>query len=125
MAKNVLTPAQDLLVREFYLNIALHIEAWLPSTPVAGRMLRRTLLDLLNYDQIGSGAYITKGTSVSIKYGTRDYSAYPNEWDDDVRRAEEALLNEEDNNTDTSEAGASESSQDTEIRETVLSEDVS
>lgn len=132
MANNDLTPEQDLLVRRFYKEIAIHLEQMLPSTPVSGRTTRRTCLDLLNYDIIGSGAYITKGTQVSIEYGSKDYSAYPDEWDADLRRALEATgqtteapVHETGNDTDTSQTRPSESTKSTEVRKTLLRKDLS
>jgi len=128
MAKNVLTPRQDLLTREFYVEVAERVEHMLPDSPAYGRQLRAILLLLLNYDRIKSGAFIEKGQSVQIEFGSNDYSAYPDEWAADYDAAVAAIAigegNEEDYGTDTSEASASEQAEDSALREAVLSEDV-
>ncbi len=128
MAKNVLTPEQDLLTRQFYVEIAQVTEALLPNTPAFGRQLRSILLLLLNYDLLPNGVFVTKGTTVTKKLGSEDYSAYPDEWVTDLGRAladVEINKHEANNNTDTSEASTSEPSKNTEVRETVLPKDVS
>lgn len=120
MATNGLTPEQDLLVREFYVNIATKAEGLLPNAPAYGRQLRAICLLLLNYDQLRSGAFITKGQTISVAFGSTDYSAYKDEWQDDydraVRAIAEGVVDETNNDQDTSEAGASEPSKDTEVR---------
>lgn len=128
MATNDLTPEQDLLVRRFYKEIAIRLEQMLPSTPVSGRTTRRTCLDLLNYDIIGSGAYIKKGSQITIEYGSQDYSKYPDEWPADEARALKAIEeagNETSDDPNTSEASPSESTESTEVRKTLLREDLS
>ena len=128
MAKNVLTPEQDLLTRQFYVEVAQKAEALLPNTPAFGRQLRAILLLLLNYDLLPSGAFVTKGTKVKKAFGSTDYSAYKDEWATDLGVAladVEINKNEANNNTDPSEASTRESSEDTKVRETVLPEDVS
>ncbi len=128
MAKNVLTPEQDILTRQFYVEVAQKAEALLPNTPAFGRQLRAILLLLLNYDQLPSGAFVTKGTTITKAFGSVDYSSYTDEWVTDLGEAladVEMRKHEANKSTDTSEASASEPCEDTEVRETVLPEDVS
>ena len=129
MAKNALTPQQDLLTREFYVNVAEKAEDFLPNAPAYSRQLRAICLLLLNYDRLPGGAFIEKGQMLKIDFGSNDFSDYPCEWADDVATALEAIGevtgNEITNDTDTSEASTSESSEDSEVREAVLPQDVS
>lgn len=125
MANNTLTARQDLLTREFFVTVAEQTEDLLPNSPASGRSLRGILLQLLNYDQLPNGAFVAKGTEITYKFGHADYSSYENEWESDYQRAIEELDNEGGNNTNTTETSTGESSTDTEVRQTILSEDVS
>ena len=69
MAKNNLTPEQDLLTRRFYVEVAEKAEALLPDAPVNARNLRATLLMLLNYIQLPSGAFVEAGTDINRAFG--------------------------------------------------------
>ena len=119
MANNTLTPDQDVQTREFFINVAEQTEALLPNSPASGRTLRGILLQLLNYDQLPSGAFITAGTPVTRSLGDNTYSEYPCEWEEDYQRAIEELDNEGGpvyNDTDTSETSTSIETEDTEVR---------
>lgn len=128
MAKNNLTPLQDLLVREFYVDVAVEAEKLLPGAPAFARQLRSICLLLLNYDQIGSGVFVTKGTEIKVPYGSSDFTAYPDEWAVDFDTALTAISigegNETSDDTDKGEASTSEPSEDSTVREAVLPKDV-
>jgi hypothetical protein len=147
MATNKLTPEQDILTRRFYLEVA-QTEGLFPDAPIQQKRLCALLMDMLNYQRLGNGNFVTKGTPISVPFGNSMPSgldAYPDEWVEDYQRAVDALTAEgerdalevtteaiesaEDeglavNDNDTSEASTSESSESTEVREAVLSEDV-
>jgi len=118
MAKNRMTPEQDLLTRQFFAEVSQDPSLF-PDTPVTQRDLIRTLLYLLNY-QVIDGKFVEKSKSVKRPYmGTAQVDC---EWDADVRRAEEAL--NEGNSGSQDEADSGEPSTDTEVREAVLRQDV-
>lgn len=128
MKNNNLTPSQDLLVREFWEQIAVKAEALMPSTPAYARQSRAICLLLLNYDLLPGGRYVKKGTKINIRFGSNDYSAYKCQWEADRQEAyDELKANQiiDDLVNDTPETSASESTEDTEVRETILPEDVS
>ncbi len=136
MAKNNLTAEQDLLVREFFVEVAEKFESLQPDAGSYGRQLRAICLLLLNYDQLPNGAFITKGTVVSRTFGSDDYSAYPDEWqvDYDAAVAKLATLEgrleaeeEQEDETeaeDTGETSTSEPSENPPVWKTLLSKDV-
>jgi len=123
MAKNEMKPYQDLLTRRFFKEVALDAEALMPGAPASARQLRALCLFLLNYDQLPNGAFVEKGTNVSYPFGNADYNKYKDEWEDDLAATKEKL-NETDNDKDTVEASTSESTEGTEVRTSVLPEDV-
>ena len=116
MANNTLTAEQDVLTRQFFVRVAERTEALLPNSPASGRALRGILLQLLNYDQLPSGAFVTAGTAITRSLGDNTYSSYPNEWEDDYQRALEELDNEGGQNSDSGEASSSVEAEDTEVR---------
>ena len=113
MAKNNLTPEQDLLTREFYEQVALLAEDFMPDHPASARQLRGTILDMLGYRQLPNGARIDKDIEVKGKFGTDLYEGYADEWYEDADKAKAAI-----------EASTSKSTEGTEVRTSVLSEDV-
>jgi hypothetical protein len=117
VAKNALTPEQDILVRRFYVEVAEVAEGLLPDSPASARTLRGVLLQLLNYDQLPSGAFIEKGKDISIPYGSTDYSAYPCEWEKDFEKAI--------NNLGSDQTSTSEPAPNTTLWEAVLPKDLS
>lgn len=88
MAKNNLTPEQDLLTRRFYVEVAER-SGLIPDSAVAMRTLRAILLELLNYDQLPNGNFVEKGKARTVKFGQS--LDLPNEWPADTRRAEDAV----------------------------------
>jgi hypothetical protein len=128
MAKNNLTPEQDYITRQFYANVAANPDLF-PQDPVGQRNMIGVLLRLLNYT-IVNGKFVEIGTVTSKTLGgTVEVTC---EWDDDMRRAIDALdstelegaINEASNSTSTSEADSSVEAEDSEVRETLLREDV-
>lgn len=129
MAKHAMTPKQDLLVREFYVEVAMSAEDIMPGQPGYARQLRAICMSLLNYDQLAGGAFVTKGTQVTVAYGTdADYSKYPCEWEADYDAAVAAIAvgdgDVPSNSTDTSEASTSKPSTYSKVREALFPKDV-
>ena len=118
MAQNNLTPQQDLVTREFYTTVASD-DGLLPSAAAHARQLRAICLALLNYIQLPNGAFIQADTKVQIGFGSNDYSAYPNEWEADERRSNEAIMRE----SDTAPSTRSQTAY-SKVREAVLPKDV-
>ena len=118
MAKNNMTPEQDIITREFFTAVVQDTNLF-PQNPAMQRSLYSYVLHLLNYDLI-DGAYVEKGKTTSRRYG--EAATVTCEWNADTRRAQEAL--NEDSGSGEDEADSSKSSTDTEVREAVLREDV-
>lgn len=112
MAKNNLTPSQDVLTREFYEEVAAQTEG------VDGRRLRGILLDLLGYQVLANGNRVSKDIEPKIPFGsgTAGLDKYPDEWRADLHRALEALEDEAVNNNNTDQADSGEPSPNTEVR---------
>lgn len=119
MAKNNLKPEVDLVIRDFF-EYMQGDPSILGDSPARRRSLLGTLVDLLGYKQLPNGAFVSKDLEIKMPFGSSDYSRYPDEYAEDKEKALEAT------SMDTSgpEASASEPSEDTEVREAVLSEDV-
>jgi len=120
MANNSMTPEQDLITREFFQKVANDASLF-PEDPVGQRNMNQVIMRLLGYVYV-NGCYVSPD-----KVKTRAIGAAPDvtcEWTEDTLRAQEALSDEEDNGTSTGEADSSEPTTDTEVRETVLREDV-
>ena len=91
MAKNNLTPQQDLITRQFLTEVAT-AENILPDTPGLRRQLYAILLTMLNYDRLTDGRFITKGKKVTYPYmGMPSLEEYPDEWEADYVRTLKAL----------------------------------
>lgn len=118
MAINNLTPEQDLATREFF-RVVVKDNTYLALSPASRKSLIGSLLTALNYNWLPNGSFVSKGTVISMPYGSTDYSKYPDEWVADEERARENI-----DTKDTIEASASSESSDTEVREAVLPEDV-
>lgn len=118
MAANDLKPMQDLIVREFFLKIATQ-EDVLPDAAASLRQLRAICLKMLNYSWLPNGAFIEAGTNISLPFGSTDYSAFPDEWEADARRAHEAVTTKAYVKT-----SASSKSTDTPVWKAILSKDV-
>ena len=123
MAKNKLTPQQDVATRQFYVLVAQganHDEADL-------KKLRSICLNLLNYDVTADGRYITRQAAPR----TRPWGSGPEavggecEWLDDFKSAikqggKDARLN----NKDSFTPHRSKSAPNTKVWKAVLPEDV-
>lgn len=124
MANNTLPADLDLLTREFYESVALKAESFIPDQSGSARQLRAIILDMLGYRQLPSGARIAKDIKITRPLNDASFSGFKDEWAADTTRALEALENEDNNDKDTVEASSSEQAEGTEVRETVLPEDV-
>lgn len=113
MAKNNLTPEQDLLTREFFQRVASD-ESLFPDDPVGRRNMLACIVRLLGY---------TGTTNKTVRFGQTSVSDITEEWAADEARAREAL-NEASNGADSDEANSGESPESSEVRETVLREDL-
>ncbi len=122
MATNNLTPEQDLLTREFFEQVAIRDE-FLPNDPAIKRSVVAGLLTALNYDWLPNGHFIEKGANLQYRFGSSspDYDAYDDEWEDDKRRAEDAIANYTE---DTPPTRTSKSTESAKVREAILSEDL-
>ena len=118
MATNNLTPSQDLVTRALFKAVVAD-ESYLNNNPASRKKLISLLLMALNYTWLPNGSFVATGTNISMPFGSSDYSKYPNEWDADEERANEAL-----NTKDTVEASSSSESSGAEVREAVLPENV-
>lgn len=133
MARNSLTAAQDVLVREFLVDVALAENVFSNHTASKKRLIG-ACYELLNYQRLSDGRFISKDKKINVQFGNHvpSFEEYPDEWDDDYQRALNALdtsgkdynvyTTYDDQNTD--EADSSESSTGSKIRKAVLSEDV-
>lgn len=123
MKNNDLTAKQDLIVREFWEVIAVNANDLMPNTPAFARQLRAICLLLMNYDVVG-GHFIKKGQVITRPFGQKvDLNEFVCQWESDRELARAAM--EINNSTLRVEASTSESTEDTEVGETVLREDVS
>lgn len=118
MAKNRMTPEQDILTREFYSTVATDPKLF-PDSPIDQRSLAGILLRLLNYTVI-DGKFCSPERVSTRKYG--EPVQVTCEWDEDTRRALEAL--NEGNSGSENKADSGKSAKDSEVREAVLREDV-
>ena len=116
MSKNSLTPAQDVITRDFYQDV-LCDPSLLVDNPVARRNAIRLCLTLLGYIVV-DGKHVDPDKLGGYKLGGTIECV--DEWEDDTRRAHDALSKTK----DTSEADSSVEAEDTEVREAVLPEDV-
>lgn len=121
MAKNQLTPEQDLITRQFYKDVVISGNA-LVNSPAHKRQLRAIVLELLNYDQLPNGSFVEKGKNITYTFGKEaDYSKFPDEWEEDEKRAKEAVAN---NGDSSSSSSTSQSAKSAKVREAVLPEKV-
>lgn len=125
MGKNLLTPEQDLATRAFY-EVVVAKANQLP--PYTLNRLHVAIMDILNYDCIG-GKYVEKleweATARSHIYGSQpDSLGGACEWAADKQRNSELFRETLREFTHSTETNSSESSEDTEVREAILPEDV-
>lgn len=100
MAKNAMTPDQDILTRRFFIEVAEKAESIIPDAAASARQLRAILLMMLNYDQTPDGKFVEKGVLRTRPFGNNDFSAYECEWEKDF---EAAIRRDDDQANDTVE----------------------
>lgn len=144
-----MTPEQNLRIRQFYTEV-VQDPTLFPGNPVGQRALANECLRLLNYVVV-DGKFIDKDKVQSAKYGQQ--VAYECQWEADTLAVEaetpktvpaekyadaqnqivalfrrvkqlEKELDEATQNNSADETDSSEPSEDTEVREAVLREDV-
>lgn len=118
MAKNRMTPEQDILTREFYSMVA-NDPSLFPNEPIDQRSLHGILLKLLNYTII-DGKFVTPEKVSTRKYGEPVQASC--EWDADTKRVLEALNESDSGSEDEADSGVA--TEDSEVREAILREDV-
>ena len=126
MAKNNLTPMQDVLTREF-LKLVLLEDNVLPDHPSIKKQVIAAVYSMLNYDRLGDGRFITKGKKVKMPFGTQpSLEEYPDEWQADYERAVEELEKAEAaaNIKDSDEADSGQPTPYTALRQALFSKDV-
>lgn len=137
MAKNDLTPLQDVTTREFLVEVAL-AENVLDNNPATKRRLLNTLYQLLNYQRLRDGRFVSKDAKLTYKLGGEvSMKDYPDEWSSDYARAIDALKKGDKdanrkvkaqslttNYNDSDEANSGKQTEDTSFWKTVLRKDL-
>lgn len=140
MAKNELTPTQDITTREFLMEVAL-AENVLNNDPSYKKQLIRILYDMLGYQRLIDGRFIDKSKKITyLLGGIISREKYPCEWDKDYKRALKLAAQQEREGTDeepkrqeemfathyndTDEADSSEPTKNPSLWKTLLSKDV-
>lgn len=118
MAKNNMTAQQDLMTREFMVHV-LSDDLLFPGDPVGQGKAQQMCRRLLGYVII-DGKHVSYEVAKAAQYKFGKRPVVEDEWADDTRR----VVDEVNKYKDSLEAGSSEPSEDTEVREAVLSEDV-
>jgi hypothetical protein len=122
MAKNNLTPEQDIITREFF-NIVASNEDLFPQNPAMQRQLCAVIIShLLNYEVVG-GKFIESGTRPARSLYNNEALDVACEWRRDHKKALEAI-NGPNNDTSTDEADSSEPASRPTLRQTLLRKDV-
>lgn len=94
MAKNNLTPLQDVLTREFLIEVA-DAENVFSNNPARKRTLIGLMYELLNYQVLADGRCVSKDKKVTFQLGgPPSHEKYPNEWDEDYNLALSLLKGE-------------------------------
>ena len=87
MAKNELTPLQDVATREFLLDVAL-AENVFGNHPSLKRQLIGLLYELLNYQRLTDGRFVSKDKKITYKLGgSPSHEEFPDEWAKDYENA--------------------------------------
>jgi hypothetical protein len=126
MAKNNLTPEQDVLTREFYVQVALAPNT-LPDNPALKRQLGAICLNMLNYNRLTDGRFISKGKKIKMAYGQQpSLEEYPDEWAEDYQAALQGMEKEEITleNKGENKADSSKSSKSSKIWKALFPKDV-
>ena len=125
MAKNSLPAELDLLVREFYEDVAVRAEEFMPDEPATARQLRAIILrSLLHYQILPNGALIDREIEVKRALWGEKFENYPDEWIADIERAKETLHETTTDFTTPPEARTGSEAKDTEVRKAILSKDI-
>ena len=115
MAKNNLSPEQDVLTREFYVKVATD-DSLFPSNPAQARQLRAVIISLLGY-AIVQGKFVSPEKVNSRSYFSQ--ADYEDEWMIDYKAALAALEGADEateNDTSEDEADSGESTEGSEVR---------
>lgn len=121
MAKNKLTPQQDIITRQFFQLVTQRAE----HDPDELRTAQTICMNLLNYECTPDGRFVERDSRDFYPFGDKPVNDGPCEWLDDYKVAlkqggKDARLN----TRDSFAPNSGEQSKDTEIREAVLREDV-
>jgi len=121
MAKNNLTPMQDIAVRKFYTQVVQDTKSTVWAGAEAARKAAEiACLELLNY-YLYEGKYVSKDKVQPTTYGHKQDLEC--EWEADTLAAEAGIY-EANNNSDTNQADSGQSSESAEVREAILRENV-
>lgn len=87
MAKNELTPHQDVLTREFLVDVVM-AENSLSNHPSLKRQLIGLCYELLNYQRLQDGRFISKDKKITHLLGQApSKEEFPDEWAKDYQNA--------------------------------------
>ena len=117
MANN-LKPEQDLLVRQFFVDV-VQDDSVFPDAKSNQRALTTICLGLLNYVVV-DGKFVSPENLKSTTYGQK--VEYEDEWIKDTKAVQERM--HADTSDDPAETDSGEQTESSEVRETVLREDV-
>lgn len=136
MATNDLTPLQDVLTREFLLEVVLK-ENILANNPATKKRLIRVIYDLLNYQRLADGRFVSKDKKVTHLLGQPpSVKDFPDEWAYDYDNAlmklgqgerrdlKEKVQRPPADYNDTYEADSSEPTKNPSLWKTLFSKDV-
>jgi hypothetical protein len=124
MAKNNLTPEQDIAVREFFAKVAIVTDI-LPGNPADMVTVRNVCMSLLNYTITPDGRFIAKDSKRSFKYGTKvEEVGGPCEWEADYRKAQRESTDEVIASVNPVKASTGKSSAYSKIRQALFSKDL-
>jgi hypothetical protein len=133
MAKNELTPEQDVLTREFLVDVALSENAF-SDHPALKRTLIGYCYRLLGYQRLPDGRFISEHINVKYKLGgTISLEDYPDEWQKDyanaLMKAGKGELDERQkgftfNSDSTNETDSGKQTKDTPLWKTLFSKDL-
>jgi hypothetical protein len=133
MARNELTPEQDVTTREFLVEVALAENAF-SEHPALKRTLIGYCYKLLGYQRLPDGRFISEDINVKYKLGgTISFANYPDEWEKDYQNAlmkagkgesnaKQEKFTFDDNSTNETDSG--EPTKDTPLWKTLFSKDI-
>lgn len=121
MAKNNLTPEQDLIVREFYEKVVLPDPGLFVNANLTQRQALHLCLNLLGYVVVqGKHISVDKWKATSYKFGGSTESVYVDEYDTDKEAAHEAANKD----TPRPETDSGKPSESPSVRQTIFRKDV-